>query len=80
MEQTLTSRGLTPKLMTLFNAASKLLKDYLHDQNINFQLVPHYCHRLNAAERAIHSFKDHLIAGVCSTDKAFPISRPSAKT
>jgi hypothetical protein len=68
----LTSRGLKPKLMTLDNEASKLLKDYLRDQDINFQLVPPYCHRRNAAEHAIHSFKDHLIAGVCSTDKAFP--------
>jgi hypothetical protein len=28
---------------------------------------------LSAAERAIRSFKDHLIAGFCSTDKAFPM-------
>jgi hypothetical protein len=52
MEQKLTSRGLKPKLMTLDNEASKLLEDYLHDQYITFQ---------NAAERAIHSFKDHFI-------------------
>jgi hypothetical protein len=71
MEQTLTSRGLKPKLMTLDNEASKLLKDYLHDQDINFQLIPPYCHQKNAAECAIGSFKDHLIAGLCSTDKAF---------
>jgi hypothetical protein len=57
--------------MTLDNEASTLLKDYLHDQDINFQLVPPYCHRRNAAERAISSFKDHFIAGLCSTDKAF---------
>jgi hypothetical protein len=59
--------------MTLDSEASKLLKDYLDEQYINFQLVPPYCHRSNAAERAIHSFKDHLIAGLCSTDKAFPM-------
>jgi hypothetical protein len=73
MEQKLTSRGLTPKLMTLDNEASKLFKDYLHDQDIDFKLVPPYFHRRNAAERAIRSFKDHLIAGLCSTDKAFPV-------
>jgi hypothetical protein len=44
---------------------------YLHDKNIAFQLVPPYSHRINAAERAIRSFKDHLIAGISSTDKAF---------
>jgi hypothetical protein len=50
-----------------------LLKTYLHQQNITFQLVPPYSHRRNAAERAIRSFKDHFIAGLCSTDKSFPM-------
>jgi hypothetical protein len=36
MEQKMTPRGLKPKLMTLDNEASKLLKDYLHDQDIHF--------------------------------------------
>jgi hypothetical protein len=62
MEQELVARGLKPKLMKLDNEASKLLKDYLHQQYITFQLVPPCSHRLNAAERAIRSFKDHLIA------------------
>jgi hypothetical protein len=73
MEQELVARGLTPKLMKLDNKASKLLKTYLHQQNITFQLVPPYSHRRNSAERAIRSFKDHLIAGLCSTDKSFPM-------
>jgi hypothetical protein len=41
--------------------------------DITFQLGPPYSHRLNSAERAIRSFKDHLIAGLCSTDKSFPM-------
>jgi hypothetical protein len=73
MEQELVARGLKPKLMKMDNEASKLLKMYLHQQNITFQLVPPYSHRRNAAERAIRSFKDHLIAGLCSTDKSFPM-------
>jgi hypothetical protein len=73
MEQKLTLRGLKPKLMTLENEASKLLNDYLHHQDIKFQLVPPYWHQRNAAERAIRFFKDNLIAGLCSTDNAFPI-------
>jgi hypothetical protein len=36
-------------------------------------LVPPYSHRRNSAERAIRSFKDHLIARLCSTDKSFTI-------
>jgi hypothetical protein len=73
MEQELVARGLKPKIMKLDNEASKLLKTYLHQQNITFKLVPPYSHRRNAAERAIRSFKDHLIAGLCSTDKSFPM-------
>jgi hypothetical protein len=72
MEQELVARGLKPKLMKLDNEASKLLKTYLHQQNITFKLVPPYSHRRNAAEREIRSFKDHLIAGICSTEKSFP--------
>jgi hypothetical protein len=72
MEQELAARGLKSKLIKLNNEASKLLKTYLHQQNITFQLVPPYSHRQNSAERAIGSFKDHLIAGLCSTDKSFP--------
>jgi hypothetical protein len=73
MEQELVACGLKPKLMKLDNEVSKLLKTYLRQQNITFQLVPLYSHRRNAAERAIISFKDHLIAILCSTDKSFPM-------
>jgi hypothetical protein len=62
MEQELVARGITPKLMKLDNEASKVLKDYLYMHNITFQLAPPYSHRRNSAERAIRSFKDHLIA------------------
>jgi hypothetical protein len=50
------------------------MKTYLHQQDITFQLVPPYSHRQNSAERAIRSFKYHLIAGRCSTDKSFPMN------
>jgi hypothetical protein len=73
MEQELVARGLKPKLMKLDNDASKLLKTYLHQQNITFQLVPPYSHRRNSAERAIRSFNDNFKAGLCSTDKSFPM-------
>ena len=28
--------------------------------------------KLNATKRAIHTFKDHFIAGLCTTDEYFP--------
>jgi hypothetical protein len=59
--------------MKLDNEACKLLKNYLYQQDITFQLVPPYSHIRTSAERAIRSLKDHLIAGLCSTDKSFPM-------
>jgi hypothetical protein len=73
MEQELVHRGLKPKLMKLDNEASKFLKTYLNQQDITFQVVPPYKHRQDSAERAKRSFKDHLIEGLCSTDKYFPM-------
>jgi hypothetical protein len=73
MEQKINARGIIPRLTRLDNEASQLLKNYLYEQDIIFQLVLPYSHRWNAAEDATRSFKDHLIAGLCSTDKSFPM-------
>jgi hypothetical protein len=35
--------------------------------------VPPQCHRHNAAERAIRTFKEHFVAGPSSIDPAFPL-------
>ena len=40
---------------------------------IQYQLVPAGTHRRNAAERAIQTFKSHLIAGICGADPNFPL-------
>ena len=40
---------------------------------ITYQLVPPHNHRANPAERAIQTFKNHFIAGLCSCDPDFPI-------
>jgi hypothetical protein len=36
-------------------------------------LVPPHCHRRNAAERAIQTFKEHFVAGLSSVDPTFPL-------
>ena len=46
-------------------------KDF-HKYNIDFQLVPLYTHRRNAAKRAIRTFKNHLCARLDSCDPNFP--------
>jgi hypothetical protein len=43
------------------------------EEGTDYQLVPLGVHRRDAAERAICTFKNHFIAGLCSTDKNFPL-------
>ena len=70
----LTVRGLRPRLHTLDNEASTILRDYLRSEDVEYQLVPPHIHRRNASKRAICTFKNHFIAGLASTDPNFPLS------
>ena len=70
----LVTRGLRPRLHTLHNEASTILKEFLTAENVEYQLVPPHIHRRNSAERAIQTFKNHFIAGLASTDPNFPLS------
>ena len=45
----------------------------MQDHNITFQMVPSHQHRRNAAERAIRTFKNHLLAGLATCHPDFPI-------
>jgi hypothetical protein len=73
IHQDLTVKGFKPKLQTLDNEASTALKNFFTAQNIDYQLVPHHCHRRNAAERAIRTFKEHFVAGPSSVDPSLPM-------
>ena len=55
------------------NEASKELKNDIVKYKIKYQLTPPNIHRINAAERAIRTFKNHFIAGLATVDPAFPI-------
>jgi hypothetical protein len=69
----LVKAGLRPRLQRLDNECSDILKAYMTDIEVDYQLVPPGVHRRNAAERAIRTFKNHLIAGLCSVDPKFPM-------
>jgi hypothetical protein len=53
-------KGFKPKLQTLDNEASTALKNFFTVNDIAYQLVPPHCHRRNASERAIKTFKEHF--------------------
>jgi hypothetical protein len=72
--ENLTARGLKPSLNILYNEVSKALKKAITKTGATYQLVEPGNHRVNAAERAIHTFKNHFVDGLCSTDPQFPVS------
>jgi hypothetical protein len=47
------------------------LKNFFTVNNIAYQLVPPHCHRRNAAERAIRTFKENFVAGLSPVDPSF---------
>ena len=69
----LIARGYHPTLYRLDNEISENTKLNLLMMGINFQLVPPKCHRRNAAERAIQTYKSHLISTLCTVDPRFPL-------
>ena len=71
---TLTSNGISPKLLTMDNEISTALKDFITASSLDVQLVPPHLHRRNSAERAIRTFKSHFISILCGTDPSFPIN------
>jgi hypothetical protein len=73
IHQELTVKGFKPKLQTLDNEAWTALKNFFTTQNIDYQLVPPHCHRRNAAERAIRTFKENFVAGLSSVEPSFPM-------
>jgi hypothetical protein len=71
--QSLILCGLKPLLQSLDNEASLALRNYLTKQGITYQLAPPHIYRRNNAERAIHTFNNHFIDGLCSVDPNFPL-------
>jgi hypothetical protein len=73
IQRELTVKGFKPKLQTLDNEASAALKNFFTAIDVEYQLVPPHCHRRNAAERSIRTFKEHFVAGLSSVDPTFPL-------
>jgi len=64
----LDSKGCKPRLNVMDNECCKIIKQYITSQNIDIQLVPPETHRVNAAKRAIATFKEHFIAALATID------------
>ena len=69
----LASKGFKPKLNVMDNQATKYIKQFLTEEDCELQLVEPHNHRVNAAERAIQTFKDAFISALATTDQDFPL-------
>ena len=69
----LTTKGYKPQFNVTDNQATTPLKKYLDKEDCKWQFVEPTNHRANAAERAIQTFKNHVISGLCTTDAEFPL-------
>ncbi len=55
------------------NQATKHIKKFLTKEECKLQLVESHNHRVNAAEQAMHTFKDAFIAVLATTNQDFPL-------
>ena len=62
-----------PKVNVMDNQATKAIKATLTPQQVTLQLVEPHNHRVNAAERAIQTFKNRFIGALGTTDSKFLI-------
>ena len=70
----LTKYGHATKLFILDNECSNDLKLTILNTNFTFELVSPHQHRKNAAERAIRTAKNYLLARLATYDPDFPIT------
>jgi hypothetical protein len=69
----LVSKGYKPKVNVMDNQATKAIKEYLVTQQCELQLVEPHNHQVNAAERAIQTFKNRFTGALSTTDSEFPV-------
>jgi hypothetical protein len=70
----LVRQGHPPDLHILDNECSEDLRKVFLKYKIKFQNLPPHVYRVNAAERAICTYKNHVIIILCYMDSAFPMA------
>ena len=71
--QHLDNKGYKPNLDVMDNECSKTVEAFIRKQKIDIQLVAPHNHRVNAAERAIRTFKEHFISALATIDPKCPL-------
>ncbi len=69
----LTAKGFKPKLNVMDNQVTQHIKKFLTENDCKLQIVKPHNHGVNAAKRAIQTFKGAFIAALATTDSDFPL-------
>ncbi len=69
----LESKGHKIRLNVMDNQCTKQIKKNLTANDCDLMLVEPHNHRVNVAEHAIQTFKDHFISALATTDSKFPL-------
>ncbi len=70
---TLCNKGYTPTFNVTDNQAAAKIKKFGPSNNIMVQFVEPHNHQVNAAKRAIQTFKNQFVSGLCTTNINFPL-------
>ena len=66
-------QGYKIKLNVIDNQCTKQIKKFLTEKDCELMLVEPHNHHVNAAGRAIQTFKNHFISALATTDSKFPL-------
>ncbi|KAL3763957.1 hypothetical protein ACHAW5_004642 [Stephanodiscus triporus] len=69
----LCNRNYQPTLNVMDNECSRVVEQHICANKMSIQLVPPHNHRVNAAEGAIATFKEHFIAALATVDSLCPL-------
>ena len=69
----LQARQYQPVLNVMDNKCSKADENHIKKNTMKIQLVPPHNHCVNAAERAIGTFKEHFVAALATVDMLCPL-------
>jgi hypothetical protein len=69
----LSVRGFKPLLHKMDNMTSHEVEQFIQGQQTRLQYTPPDMHCTNPAEQAIHTWKNHFLAGIAGLPKSFPI-------
>ena len=70
----LTRRGVAPRIYIMDNEASSNLKKAILKYKVNYELTPPHIHRINAAVRAIRTFKYRFLDELSTVDPTFSVT------